>query len=183
MNSIGKIYGNKPSEKFVIDPPYVKELNMQSATEPEKLQKQKQREEKSLALIEKKLRDTNLDIGAVWIETIVGHYKCLLFFRKEFLCNLRKLCDKYNVPIFCDEILTCGGRTGKPLAYQHYAGFEPDYFSFGKGLLVSGVAAVHRDFFETFDASFTTNQVFIIPTFTSFNLLHTQKKINIYTFT
>ena len=58
--------------------------------------------------------------------------------------KLRALCDKLQVPIFADEVLTGGGRTGKFFAYQHYVGFEPDFVTFGKGLQVAGVAQVNR---------------------------------------
>ncbi len=49
-----------------------------------------------------------------------------------------------KIPIFADEILTGGGRTGKFFAYQHYEGFEPDFITFGKGLQVAGIAQVKR---------------------------------------
>ncbi len=53
---------------------------------------------------------------------------------------MRKLCDKYGIPIACDETLTGEGRTGKFFAYEHYPDFLPDFVIFGKGLIVNGIA-------------------------------------------
>jgi 4-aminobutyrate aminotransferase-like enzyme len=57
---------------------------------------------------------------------------------------LREQADRLRVPIFADEILTGGGRTGKFWAFQHYPDFYPDLITFGKGLALSGVATITR---------------------------------------
>lgn len=62
------------------------------------------------------------------------------FYRPVFVRALQKLCREYEVWIFADEILSGGGRTGKFFAHEWYEGFDPDIVSFGKGLMVSGVA-------------------------------------------
>lgn len=128
-------------KNFIVKGPYVKELN---PTLPKQtLEQQEAREQEALDHISRLLQDQTLTIASVWIETIIGHTRDVLFLRKEFLLKLRRLCDSFNVVIFCDEILS-GIRTGLPFAYQHFAPFEPDYISFGKGLIVSGVAKVER---------------------------------------
>lgn len=126
---------------FIVKGPYVKELNPE--LKEHALQAQSTKEDETLEKIDKLIRDKSLYISSVWIECIIGHTKDILFLRQEFLMKLRALCDKYNIIIFCDEILT-NIRTGKPFAYQHFEPFEPDYISFGKGLIVSGIAKVER---------------------------------------
>jgi taurine--2-oxoglutarate transaminase len=101
------------------------------------------REDAALKLIEERASDPALAIGGVFFEPITS--RGVRFYRTEFLLKLRALCDRLEIPIFADEIMSGGGRTGKFFAYQHYDGFEPDYVTFGKGLIVAGVASVIRD--------------------------------------
>ncbi len=82
-------------------------------------------------------------IGGILLEPIVGAGG-VLFYRPEFLKRLRELCTDAGVPLIADEILTCGGRTGKFFAYEHYDKFEPDLVLFGKGLIVAGIAFNER---------------------------------------
>lgn len=50
-----------------------------------------------------------------------------------YLTGVRKLCDKYNVLLFCDEIQTGLGRTGKLLACN-WEDVKPDILTLGKSL-------------------------------------------------
>jgi len=45
--------------------------------------------------------------------------------------KIRKLCDKYNILLFADEVLTCMGRTGKMFAMEHW-NTVPDVITLGK---------------------------------------------------
>lgn len=84
--------------------------------------------------------------------------EAVYFYRPQFLQQLRALCDELQIAIFADEVMTGGGRTGKFFGYQHYPGFEPDFVSFGKGLLVSGVARLPRsEYFGFFEGPVTTS--------------------------
>ena len=47
--------------------------------------------------------------------------------------GLRKLCDKYDVLLLADEVITGFGRTGEWFAHQYY-GFKPDLMTTAKGL-------------------------------------------------
>lgn len=52
---------------------------------------------------------------------------------REFLSDLRNLCDAHDIALIFDEI-QCGiGRTGKMYAKNHY-GVQPDIMTFAKGL-------------------------------------------------
>jgi len=51
----------------------------------------------------------------------------------DYLPGLRKLCDKHDVLLICDEIQTGMGRTGKWFACQHW-GVEPDEITMAKAL-------------------------------------------------
>ena len=126
-------------------------------TSKKEIQRLERAEAKALKQIEHKVKTNKIPIGGLLMEPIIGA-KGVLFYRPQFLTRLRKLCDKLGVPIFADEILTGGGRTGKFFAYQHYKGFEPDFVTFGKGLQVSGIATVYRDkgLFLDFDHGQTT---------------------------
>lgn len=128
--------------------------------------KLKKTEDAAIKKIQDLIGNTTNEIGAIWIETIVGHTEKVQFLRTSFLKSLRKLADDNKVAIICDEILTGCGRTGKPLAYQHHEGFMPDYFLFGKGMIAAGVAVVDRktnddpqQLFQTFTADWTTLKV------------------------
>ena len=81
------------------------------------------------------------DIAALIIEPIQGEGGDN-HFRGEFLRELRKICDEYDIMYIIDEVQTGVGLTGKMWAYQHFD-FNPDIVCFGKktqvcGIMVSG---------------------------------------------
>jgi 4-aminobutyrate aminotransferase-like enzyme len=100
-------------------------------------------EARALAKLKRLATNRTRPIGAVLLETIQG-VSGVRHHRRGFLLRLRKLADRYGIPIIVDETLTGGGRTGRFFAYEHYRGFTPDFVVFGKGLLLGGVAAVRR---------------------------------------
>ncbi|KPK02529.1 MAG: acetylornithine aminotransferase [Nitrospira bacterium SG8_35_4] len=52
---------------------------------------------------------------------------------KDYLIEVRKICDEHKLLLILDEIQTGMGRTGKLFAYEHY-NVEPDIFTLAKGL-------------------------------------------------
>lgn len=58
----------------------------------------------------------------------------------EYYAKIRDICDRYDVLFIADEVLAGYGRTGLPLAMQHW-GVEPDITTMGKGI-GSGYAAL-----------------------------------------
>jgi ornithine--oxo-acid transaminase len=51
----------------------------------------------------------------------------------NYLKEIRKLCDEYNVLLICDEIQTGIARTGKLLCHE-WAGIKPDMVLLGKAI-------------------------------------------------
>ena len=69
---------------------------------------------------------------AIMLEPIQGEGGVNLA-NREYIKQVRKLCDEKNILLIFDEV-QCGlGRTGKLLGYEHY-GVEPDIFTLAKAL-------------------------------------------------
>lgn len=74
----------------------------------------------------------NANTVAIMLEPIQGEAGVIPASR-EFLKELRALCDEYELLLIVDEVQTGCGRTGTLFAYQQYA-IEPDIMTLGKGL-------------------------------------------------
>jgi hypothetical protein len=128
-------------QRPVLTAPYVDEFGI--VLTGDDLAGQLAAETYSLNELRQLFADPQIKVGAILLEPVLGPAG-VKFFRPEYLIKLRALCDELGIAIVADEILTGGGRTGKFFAYQHYQGFEPDFITFGKGLIVSGIAEVER---------------------------------------
>ncbi len=71
-------------------------------------------------------------VAAVMVEPI-GHTGGIIDPPKEYLPLLREICDKHNILLIFDEIITGVGRTGSMFAAQTF-GVTPDVLCIGKGL-------------------------------------------------
>jgi adenosylmethionine-8-amino-7-oxononanoate aminotransferase len=51
----------------------------------------------------------------------------------DYFARIREICDKYDVLLISDEVITGFGRTGRWFGLEHY-GIEPDIMQFAKGI-------------------------------------------------
>lgn len=75
--------------------------------------------------------ETSGQLAAVVLEPIQGWGGSVVP-PPEFIPRLRKICDKHNMLLMADEVLTCMGRTGKMFAMEHWDTI-PDITTLGKG--------------------------------------------------
>jgi adenosylmethionine-8-amino-7-oxononanoate aminotransferase len=71
-------------------------------------------------------------VAAVMVEPI-GHTGGIIDPPEEYLPLLREICDRHNVLLIFDEIITGMGRTGRMFAAETF-GVQPDLLCLGKGL-------------------------------------------------
>jgi glutamate-1-semialdehyde 2,1-aminomutase len=81
--------------------------------------------------IEDLLREHHEDIGAFLVEPIMGNC-CGITARREYLQNVRELCDRYNIVLVVDEVKT-GFRVAKGGA-QELFGIRADLCTFAKAM-------------------------------------------------
>jgi len=98
------------------------------------------------------LKGTVGDVAGFVLEPIQG-WAGSIFPPDDFFPKLRAFCDRRNILLFADEVLTCWGRTGKWLCLDHW-GVVPDVVTLGKGFgngFPVTCVAVREPFAETFD--------------------------------
>ncbi len=92
-------------------------------------------------------------IAAVMIETVTGTNGVLIP-PAGYLEGVRGLCDKYEVLLICDEVMSGFGRTGEWFAVDHWK-VKPDIMTMAKGLTSGyaplGAVAMTEDIASTFN--------------------------------
>lgn len=82
--------------------------------------------------IEDKIKnETSGQMAAIVLEPVQGWGGSVVP-PDEFIPRLRKICDKNNMLLMADEVLSCMGRTGKMFAMEHW-NTTPDITTLGKG--------------------------------------------------
>lgn len=99
-------------------------------------------ERKALKQIRQVLAASGDDVAALIIEPIQGEGGDN-HFRREFLQQLRQLCDENDVLFILDEIQTGVGLTGRFWAHEHFDA-RPDILVFGKKTQVCGILVSRR---------------------------------------
>ena len=97
--------------------------------------------------VEKSITD---ETAAVIVEPIQGESGVKVP-SKDFLKELREVCDKKNILLILDEIQTGFGRTGKIFCFQHY-GIIPDIVCLAKGVaggLPIGITAAKPEIMDS----------------------------------
>jgi acetylornithine/N-succinyldiaminopimelate aminotransferase len=143
-----------------------------------------------LASVKKQLSDQTI---AIMLEPVQGEGGINVA-TPEFMKALRVLCDEKDMLLILDEVQTCGGRTGKLFAYQHYD-MEPDLMTLAKAIgggVPIGALVVHKNKAEgvltpgTHGSTFGGNPlvavaaIAVIKTILSEGLLDKAEKIGVY---
>lgn len=71
-------------------------------------------------------------VAAIVLETITGS-NGIIIPPKGYMPGVRALCDKYNILMICDEVMTGWCRTGKMFGFQNFD-VKPDIVTFAKGV-------------------------------------------------
>jgi len=90
--------------------------------------------------------ETSCQVAGIVLEPIQGWAGSIIP-PDGWIQKIRKICDKYGILLFADEVLTCMGRTGKMFAMEHYNTI-PDIItlgkSFGNGFPVTAMVISER---------------------------------------
>jgi len=73
------------------------------------------------------------NVSVFLAEPVSGMSLCGAVPAKGYFKRIREICDKYDVLLMYDEVMTGMGRTGKMFAYEHFD-VAPDILALGKGL-------------------------------------------------
>lgn len=106
-----------------------------------------------LEKLENLFQQKSNEIAAIILEPILQGAGGMIVWEAEFLQNVRKLCDKYNILLIADEVLTGFGRTGKMFACEH-AEISPDIICLSKaltgGYLPLGATVATEEIYQAF---------------------------------
>lgn len=80
----------------------------------------------------RQVASTNKDVVAVLVELVQGEGGVNLT-SSDFMLELRKICDEFDLLLMLDEVQTGIARTGTWFAFQH-SGVMPDVMALAKGL-------------------------------------------------
>ena len=72
-------------------------------------------------------------VAAFMAEPVSGTSLCGATPRADYFKKIREICQKYDVLLILDEVMTGFGRTGKWFGYEHFD-IKPDIMAIGKGL-------------------------------------------------
>lgn len=84
-------------------------------------------------MLERHFEAHHAETAALIVEPLVQGACGMAMYDAEYLRRARALCDRYDVHLIADEIMTGFGRTGTFFAYEQ-AGITPDLLCLSKGL-------------------------------------------------
>ncbi|MDR1731089.1 MAG: aspartate aminotransferase family protein [Synergistaceae bacterium] len=90
-------------------------------------------------------------VSAFLLEPVIGTTSAATAPPKEYLPIIREICDRYDILLCADEVITGFGRTGLNFAVDHY-GVKPDLVGIAKGMasgyMSAGGVIVHQKVVE-----------------------------------
>ncbi|MBA7715509.1 Putrescine--pyruvate aminotransferase [subsurface metagenome] len=103
--------------------------------------------------IEETIEDEGADTIAAFIaEPVIGSGGVIPP-PPEYFPRLREICDKHDILLILDEVITAFGRTGKMFGHEHWGGIRPDMLSMAKGIssghIPLGAAVMRGDIYDT----------------------------------
>ncbi|MBD3796387.1 MAG: adenosylmethionine--8-amino-7-oxononanoate transaminase [Campylobacterales bacterium] len=73
------------------------------------------------------------EISAIILEPLIQGAGYMHMYHREFLVQVRSICDRYGIHLIADEVMVGFGRTGELFACD-VAGISPDFLVLSKGL-------------------------------------------------
>ena len=83
--------------------------------------------------LEKEILKQGADTVAMFIAEPVQGAGGVIVPQDDYFARIREICDKYQVLLAADEVITGFGRTGKMFGMEHF-GVEPDLMQFAKSI-------------------------------------------------
>lgn len=125
------------------------------------------------------------DVAAVIVEPVVGTNGVLVP-PKEYMPRLRQICDRHEVLLIADEVMSGWGRTGRWFAMDHW-GVQPDMLVTAKGITTAYVplglcattgkiAAYFEDHFFSHGHTYEAHPLTLAPAIATINEM---KRLNL----
>jgi adenosylmethionine-8-amino-7-oxononanoate aminotransferase len=123
--------------------------------------------EEGAAALEAAIQSRGADhVAAFVVEPVTGSSGAAVDLPDGYLKAVREVCDRHQVLLIADEVITAFGRTGRWFASEHF-GAVPDVITFGKGIgggviPLSGMVASRsiREVIETSPSGFSYGHTF-----------------------
>ena len=125
------------------------------------------------------------DVAAVLVEPVVGTNGVLVP-PPEYFPRLREICDRHNVLLIADEVMSGWGRTGKWFAVDHWS-VQPDILVTAKGITsaylplglcatTSRIAAHFEDHFFAHGHTYEAHPLTLAPAIAT---IHEMQRLNL----
>jgi len=123
--------------------------------------------EEGAAALDAAIRERGAEhIAGFVVEPVTGSSGAAVDLPDGYLAAVRDVCDRHDVLLIADEVITAFGRTGSWFAVEHF-GALPDVITFGKGIgggvvPLSGMVASRgiREVIETSPSGFSYGHTF-----------------------
>jgi adenosylmethionine-8-amino-7-oxononanoate aminotransferase len=114
--------------------------------------------------LEALLREQSESVAALIVEPLIQGAGNMHMYHPRYLKEARILCDKYDILLIADEIMTGFGRTGTMFACEQ-AGISPDFMTLSKGLtggyLPLSVAMTTEKIYQAFYCDYNLYKAFL----------------------